>query len=232
MQNPKVIESFNVAIEGFIYVVKTQRNMRIHFLLAVLLLLVGIYLNFSRVELMTLCITISLVLLCEMVNTALELLVDIVKTEFHPLAKIIKDVSAGCVLLAAINAAIVGYILFSGHVPFDLNEGLSRIRQSPVHMTFMAFIVVLGLVVAGKVIFHRGTPLRGGMPSGHAAVAFAIWTIITFLTTNTVVVVLTFLMAFLIARHRLKESVHTIWEVVAGGLMGVIVTTLIFQLFK
>jgi len=56
------------------------------------------------------------------------------------------------------------------------------------------------------------------------------WTIITFLTNNTIVMTLAFVMAFLIARHRVKDAVHTVWEVVAGAFLGVLVTTLVFQL--
>ena len=232
MREQRFVESFNAGIEGFIYVLKTQRSMRIHFLASVLILLIGIYINLSTPELMVLCITITFVLVSEMANTVVELVVDIVKTEFHPLAKIIKDIAAGSVLVASINAIIVGYMLFSKKVPFDLEEGLFRIRQSPWHVTFISLLLVLSLAIIGKVIFHKGTPLRGGMPSGHAAVAFATWTTITFLTTNMIVVVLTFLMAFLIARHRVRDAVHSVWEVVAGGVLGVIVTTFVFQLMR
>lgn len=232
MRERKFVESVNTAIEGFIYVLKTQRNMRIHFLAALLILLMAIYLNFSSIELLILCITITLVLAAEMVNTTVELLVDMVKTEFHPIARIIKDISAGAVLLASINAAIVGYLLFAKRMPFGIEEATANIRQSPWHITFISLILVLGLAVIGKVVFHKGTPLRGGMPSGHAAVAFSIWTVIFFLSNNSIVIMLTFVMAFLIARHRIKDYIHTIWEVVAGAILGVLVTTFIFQLFR
>jgi len=229
----KFIESFNAAVEGFFYVVKTERNMRIHFLLAILLLLLGIFLNFTPGEMMMLTLAITLVLAAEMINTAVELIVDIiVRLEYHPIARIIKDISAGAVLLAAINAIIVGYLLFIGKLPFTIEEGIMRIGKSPWHLTFISIIVVLTITIFGKVILHRGTPLRGGMPSGHSAIAFSMWAIIIFLTRNSIVIILAFVMAFLIARHRIKDSVHTIWEVVAGGILGVLVTTLVFQLLR
>jgi diacylglycerol kinase (ATP) len=212
-------------------VLKTERNMRIHFLAALFFIILGAFLNFSYLEIITLCVTITFVLASEMINTALELTVDMVKSEFHPMARIIKDVAAGAVLLSAINAVIVGYILFYKRIPFDIEEAMANIRQSPWHITFISLIIVFGASIAGKVIFHRGTPLRGGMPSGHAAIAFSIWTTIVFLTNNSIVVALTFLMAFLIARHRVKDAVHTIWEVIAGGILGILLTTLAFQLF-
>ncbi len=231
MHERRFVESFNAALEGFIYVLKTERNMRLHFLAAFFFILLGLYLNFTYLEIIVLTITITLVLASEMVNTAIELTVDLVKNEVDPLARVIKDIGAGAVLITSINAVIVGYILFSKKVPFNAGEAMNNIRQSPWHITFIALIVVLGASIIGKVVFHKGTPLRGGMPSGHAAIAFAIWTIIAMLTSNSVVIVLSFVMAFLIARHRMKDAIHTFWEVFAGSVLGVLLTTLIFQIF-
>ena len=225
-----VVESFNSAVEGFIYVLKTERNMRIHFLMALFFILLGIALSFSYLEMISLTVTIALVLASEMVNTVVELIVDVIKNEFHPMARIIKDVAAGAVLLTSVNAIIVGYILFARRIPLNIDITLNGIKNSSWHITFIALILVFGASILGKVIFHRGTPLRGGMPSGHSAIAFSIWTIIIFLANNTVVVALTFIMAFLIARHRIKGAVHAVWEVVAGGVLGVLLTTIIFQL--
>lgn len=205
--------------------------MRAHFLIALFFLLLGIYLNFSAIEIMILAITITLVLMVEMINTAIELTIDMIKTEVHPAARIIKDVSAGAVLLTSINATIVGYILFVKKIPFNVGEYMLNIRSSPWHLTFMALILVFGSSILGKIIFHKGTPLRGGMPSGHSAIAFAIWTIIAFFSNNTIVIALTFLMAFLIARHRVKDAVHTVWEVIVGAILGILLTTVVFQVF-
>jgi diacylglycerol kinase (ATP) len=229
----KFFESFNAAIEGFFYVIKTQRNMRVHFMLAVLILLLGIFLNLTYMEIAMLALTIALVLAAEMINTAVELIVDVmVKMEYHPIARIIKDVSAGAVLLTAINAVIVAYLLFSGKMPFTIEEGILRIGSSPWHLTFIAIILVLAVTIFGKVVLHSGTPMRGGMPSGHAAIAFSMWTIIVFLTRNPIVIILAFVMAFLIARHRIKDSIHSIEEVAVGGVLGALVTTMVFQLLR
>ena len=232
MQSWKFVESFNAAVEGFIYVLKTERNMRAHFLAAFFFILLGIYLNFNAIEISILCGTISLVLAVEMINTAIELTVDLVKSEVHPLARIIKDVAAGGVLITAISASIIGYVLFIRKIPFDIRERLLSVQDSPWQVTFIALVLVFGSVIIGKLIFNRGTPLRGGMPSGHAAIAFSVWTIIAFLTNNLIVITLSFLMAFLIARHRVKDAVHTVVEVIAGSILGILLTILVFQIFR
>jgi len=229
MVRQRIVGSLNRAIEGFIYVLRTQRNMRIHFLLGILILELGIYYNVPKLELLFLTGVITFVIALEMINTSIELTIDLVKSKYHPLARVIKDVAAGAVFLAVLNAIITGYIIFSRRFSLHADVQIARIAHSPWHLTFITLILVIFLVVCGKVFFHKGTPFKGGMPSGHAAVAFSVWTIITFFTENGLISALTFVMAFLIARHRLKDGIHNIWEVIAGACLGVLVTALIFQ---
>lgn len=225
------IKSLNTAITGFALVMRTQRNMRYHILAALLIIILSIALNVSGVELMILTITVTLVIVMEMINTALENVINIIKSKYHPIAKVVKDISAAAVLATAINAIIVGYIIFSKRVPFDIKSGIIRFRESSADLTFITLILVFILVVLVKILFHKGTPLKGGMPSGHAALSFAMWTIIVLLTKNLLVAILAFCMAFLISRSRMNRKIHNFWEVIAGALLGVVVTLLIFQLF-
>jgi diacylglycerol kinase (ATP) len=232
MRQSKLIDSFNYAIEGLIYVLRSQRNMRVHFLFFLLILLLGIYLNVSAVELLMLLIAVVFVLFAEIFNTAIEVTVDLISNTVNPPARIIKDISAGAVLLSALNGLIVCYVIFSRHLHMPFDNTMLKIKQSPWHVTFIALIVVLGLVIAGKVFLHRGTPFRGGMPSGHAAFAFSIWTVILFSVTNDFVIILTFILAFLVARSRIVSSIHNIWEVLSGAIIGVLATTVVFQILK
>lgn len=232
MKQRSVVESFNSAIEGFLYVIKTQKNMRVHFLAAVLILLVAIYLHIAVGQIMILCCVISFVLVLEMINTAMEYTIDMLTETFHPLARIIKDVCAGAVLLAAINAFVVGYLIFQSRMSLNIELGLLKVLQSPWHLTFIAIISVMSLVVFAKLVFHKGTPLRGGMPSGHAAFVFSAWAIIVFISQNSLVILLSLIMAVLVARSRVNASIHNIWEIAAGSVLGVLITTLIFQLMR
>lgn len=232
MPKNKIVDSFNYAIEGLIYVLRSQRNMRLHFLFAVLVLLFGIYLNLSGNELLILLMAIAFVLCAEMFNTAIESTVDLISDTVSPLARIIKDVGAGAVLLSAVNAIVVGYVIFSRRMDIPFDSTVMKIKQSPWHITFIALIVVSSLAIAGKVLLHSGTPFRGGMPSGHTAVAFSIWTAILFSTTNNFVVILTFILAFLVARSRIAHAIHNIWEVLSGAAIGMLATTVVFQVLK
>jgi len=181
------------------------------------------------VEILLLCAAISFVLITEMINTAVEHAVDLLTETYHPVARIIKDVCAGAVLISAVNAVIAGYLIFQRVLNIQIEVGLGRVRQSPYHLTFIALISVITLVVLGKIMFHRGTPLRGGMPSGHSAFVFSCWTIIALLTQNGLIAVLSFILCVLVARSRTQNKTHSFWEVVIGAALGILVTTLVFQ---
>ena len=232
MGKNRLVDSFNFAIEGLIHVLKSQRNMRLHFIFAVFILLFGIYINLSGNELVLILLSLTFLLCAEMFNTAIEFTVDLVSNSVHPLARIIKDVSAGAVLVSAINAVVTCYVIFSRRLYIPLDKALLNIRTSSWHITFIALIFVLALVIAAKVILHSGTPLRGGMPSGHAAFAFSVWTIILFTTMNSFVIILTFILAFFVARSRIVGSIHSTLEVVGGAAIGILGTTIIFQILK
>ncbi|MFA5389119.1 MAG: diacylglycerol kinase [Candidatus Omnitrophota bacterium] len=232
MQQQSLVESFNAAIEGFVYVFKSQRNMRLHFLMGLFAVLLGIVLNFTYIEVIALCLTIAFVLFAEMFNTAVEYTVDLVSQEYHPLARIVKDIGAGAVLLSAMTAVVVGYILFASKAGIRIEDNIVKIRGSNWHVTFIILILIMAIVVLSKLFLRRGTPLRGGMPSGHAALAFSIWVIISFLYPNSLVVFLVFVLAVLVSRSRINNRIHSIMEVFIGALLGVVTTAFIFQFLR
>lgn len=108
--------SFLYAGSGLWYVIRTQRNMRVHLAFAAAALLLGLILRLSPVELAVIVVTIAIVTVAEMVNTVAEACVDLATAEYHPLAKVAKDVAAGAVLLAAILSVVVGLIIFVPHL--------------------------------------------------------------------------------------------------------------------
>ncbi len=229
MHKRRLTESFNYAIEGFMYVLKTQRNMRLHFLVGLIALLLGLYFNLPKVELILILLTVAFVFIAEMFNTALELVIDLITNEFHPLARIIKDIAAGAVFVAALNAVIVAYLLFVNNLPKNvIQTSMDYIRQRPLHVTFISLLIVLASVIFTKVKVGRGRPLRGGMPSGHSAVAFSMWTITLFIAQSKLLIFLVFIMALLVAQSRIRPGYHSLKEVIAGSLLGIGLTSFIF----
>lgn len=232
MKVRKLIDSFNYAIEGISYALKTQRNMKIHFLAAILVLVFCLFFNLSRIELIAILATITMVIVAEMINTAIEAVVDLLTDTYHPLAKVAKNVAAGAVLITAVNSLFVAYIIFFDKINPLTNIVLTRIRESPAHITFISLIVVMFASIILKTHFGKGTPMRGGMPSAHSAIAFCLATAITFISANTLISTIGFLLAFMVAQSRIEGGIHTTFQTMLGAALGILITVLFFQIVK
>jgi diacylglycerol kinase (ATP) len=232
-RRPTIFDSFNYAFEGLIHVLRTQRNMRIHFAVAVAVLVFALFVGVSKIELIALLISIAFVLVAEMINTAIEGAIDVATTSFDPMAKLAKDIAAGAVLLATINAVAVGYLVFSGKVADRSARLLDRVRDAPAELTIVALVVTVIIVIALKAYTGSGTPLRGGLPSGHAALAFAAWIAATYVAGQHhrfLVSTIALVMALLVAQTRIESGVHSSAEVALGGVLGALTTLVLFQL--
>lgn len=233
LYNKGFVHSVNAALEGVVHTLKTERNMRLHFLVGFFVLIAGIYFNITGVEFMLLCFSVTFVLVSEMFNTVVEHAIDLIKSKYHPKAKIIKDIAAGAVFVSSINAAIMGYLLlFRRYISGFINGAFYIVKQSSWHVTLIILLLVIGLVLLIKIIRKEKILLRGGMPSGHAAVAFAVWVVLSLATENALVCVLVFLLAALIAKSRMVNRVHTLIQVITGSILGAVTAFLLFQLLS
>lgn len=233
MKPKRWIDKANVAIEGIIYSVKTQRHMRYHLAAALIVLLVALVLNVSRIELILLSMAIVLVLVAELLNTALEVAIDMIAEEYHPKAKLAKDIAAGVVLVASLGALVLAYLILYPAFRETLGKGVWQIRKTPHDVVaFVSLAVVIILVVFIKAMVRKGEPLRGGMPSGHAAVSFSVWVATIHLSGSLPMMMLTFLLAAMISWSRWSSGVHKAREVFAGAFLGAGVTMLLFLFFS
>ncbi len=229
-----VARSFHHAYRGLIYAVRTQRNMRFHVLVSAVVLVLSLFVGVSKLELAMLVLVIAIVLVTEILNTALEFTVDLVTREYHPLAKLAKDASAGAVLVASVAALAVGYLVLGDDLgPFSL-ETLERVRRWPGHLTLVVLVVVALAVLLGKAYTRASNPFLGGMPSGHAAVAFAGWIAVSFVAAEGrfggLISLTTLLMALLVCQSRIEAGIHNTYEVIAGAILGALLAVAVFQL--
>lgn len=111
-KNPNFFQSLKNAINGIKEIIKTGRNIKIQIVFAILAIIMGIILKISKIEAVILVLTIFLVLVSESLNTAIEMLADLYTTEYNEKIKILKDIGAGAVTLAAIASVIIGIIMF------------------------------------------------------------------------------------------------------------------------
>ena len=114
--NKSLIKSFAYAFEGIFYALNHNRNLRIHFIIAILVVIASIFFHVSPFEMGILGIMILLVITTEMINTSIEQMVDLIVSEHRKEAKIAKDVAAGMVLLTSIGSVIIGILIFVPHI--------------------------------------------------------------------------------------------------------------------
>ena len=112
MKNKKLINSFKYAFKGLGSAVKSERNMKIHFTMMMLVIIAGIFFNIAIWEWITCFILFGLVIVMECVNTAIEIIVDIVSPKYNEAVGRAKDIAAGGVLACAIGAAVAGIFIF------------------------------------------------------------------------------------------------------------------------
>ena len=173
MNLKKLVESLNNAINGVIYTARTERNMKIHLLATLIVLIACFIFDITKVEFLILAITITLVIAAELFNTAIEAAIDMTTNYYHPLAKVAKNAAAGAVFITAVNALIVGYIIFWEKLSVISYTVVDKVKNSQPYTVLIVLAIVSISTIIVKAIFGEGTPLKGGMPSGHSALSFA-----------------------------------------------------------
>ena len=228
-QEKKIVNSFNYAIESTIETKKKKKHMKVHVLLAALIMIAAILTNASKVEIMILSLTIAFVMITELINTSVEAIVDLISPQRHVLAKLAKDVAAGAVLISAINAICVAYLMFydKALILFNKNIQVTRIAGRTGNIVVLILALTALIVITIKAFYKKGTPLEGGMPSGHSAIAFSVFAMILFMTPDIKIISLALIMALLVAQSRVKAGIHSIREVLIGGLIGFLIAFII-----
>ncbi|MBI4313438.1 MAG: diacylglycerol kinase family protein [Candidatus Omnitrophica bacterium] len=116
MSKRAFLHSIWLAITGLDFAVQTQRNLRWHVVAACAVILAAAAFGLGRIEVALLVLVIGIVLCAEVLNTAVELTIDLLKAWEHPVAKVVKDVSAGAVLVTVLMAIVIGFLLFGPHL--------------------------------------------------------------------------------------------------------------------
>lgn len=233
LKNHGIIESWKNAFNGIIYTTTTQKNLKQQLVIAVIVVIVSLFFNLNRAEFLCFLFTIILIIFAEMVNTAIETVVDLYVDVYHPKAKIAKDVAAGGVVITAINAIIVAYFLFFDKISDIGLAFIQNVTSNPSHLAFSIIIItviaVLALIAYARTNKHKGLNKKL-VPSGHATIAFAANTLIWLLTDNIVILVLSLLMAILLSESRIAAKEHKLSEIVFSGCFGTIMVLILYGL--
>lgn len=228
-----VLRSFRYAWEGLYFVFSTQRHMRVHVLTMTLVLIAAWGLRVTTYELLHLLTAFALVLITEMINTAIEQTIDLTVNTYDPRAKVAKDVAAGAVMIAAGYAVAVGVLGISTSETFwrvfrYLPAGPPEPHLGTVQAVLIGAILLAVLITWVKQKTGRGTFWRGGVISGHTALGFLVATSIIIITRNAAVACLALALALLVSQSRIQSRIHTPLEVVIGGFLGIVMAIIIF----
>ena len=237
LKNDNFIEACNNAVNGIIYAATTQRNIRIQLVLAVIIMMLSLFYGLNTTEFLCLVFAVFMVIFAEMINTAIETVVDLFVDVYHPKAKIAKDVAAGAVVLAACNALVVGYFIFFNkeNIKAISDSIFNNMVKSPTHLAFVAILLVIIAVIAVKASCsrkkQRGELIKEGfVPSGQTAIAFAALTAIWINSRDIITFSLALVLSVLIAGHRLYNNAKTKAEVAFGACMGILIVILVYGL--
>lgn len=224
--------SFNHAFEGIMYATRTQPNMRVHLVVAALVLLASLVLHLERYYVVALIVLIALVLSLELLNTAIEAIVDLLTVAHHPLAKTAKDAAAGAVLVASVASVVVGYLIFYQGITTGGESVFNAVQSVPANTALIVLAVVAIATIFAKAWVGRGSALQGGAVSGHAALAFAAATMLAFFYQKPLAGLLAYFIAFLVAQSRVEARIHTSMEVLTGAVLGSLAALAIYLLVR
>ena len=224
MSSRTLIDSTRNAIEGLVYVLHRDWHIQVLLLLGSMALLASVILRLTRVELLLVCVAISLAVLAEIFNSAVETVVDLVSPGFHPLAKAAKDVAGAGVLIACITGVLILAGVFVHAQGLEKLQGAAT-RPAPhfMHVALAGVVTVVVAVILGKVWGRSGTLTRGGVVSAHSALGFFCFVSVWFLTPDILVRGLTFVLAALVAQSRVQAEIHTLREVLIGIVVALVV---------
>lgn len=237
MKNDNFFEAWGNATNGIIYSATTQRNIRIQLVLAVIVMVLSLFYGLNTAEFLCLLFAVFMVIFAELINTAIETVVDLFVDVYHPKAKISKDVAAGAVVLAACNALVVGYFIFfkEENLKAISDSIFNNMVKSPMHLAFVAIMLVVIAVISMKAgcskKTERGELVKEGfVPSGQSAIAFAALTAIWLNSKDIVTFTLALILSIIVVENRVGSNARTKAEIVFGACMGVLIVLLIYGL--
>jgi undecaprenol kinase/diacylglycerol kinase (ATP) len=223
----RFLRSLRYAYEGLKYALSTQPNMKIHFFVSFVVLVSAVFFQLSRTDILFILLAITLVIVTELINTAVEKTVDLAMPERHPLAKIAKDTAAAAVLVTAVFAVAVGLIVFFR--PMENWLRAIRVQSEPISeaSVWIYLVLVLLTVIVAETRFSKNRILQ---PSLLSAVAFSLATLISLTVNRLLPAVLSFGMAALFLVILYRRRTRRFSALLFGAVLGAVITLLTFYL--
>ena len=218
------------ALNGIIRAFKTERNLRIDYVIGVIVFLSSFFFDFTKAEFASLCLTIGFVIFAEMINSTIEYVVDLLTDKIDDRAKAAKDIAAGGVLIASIVAALNAYFLFITKMKDASLILLEAILNSDIHlMVAILFVVCLSIVIL-KGIFSRNKNYVSSFPSARIVISYGLATYLLIVTRNLLVGGVSFVLCFMISQLKRENDRVNSWQVIISALLGILLVLIVYQI--
>ena len=220
------------ALNGIIHAFKTERNLRIDYLIGALVFFISLFFDFTKVELICLVITIGFVIFAEMINSVVEYVVNLITQEYNLNAKAAKDIAAGGVLFASGISVVVAYLLFVDKIRVASMTLFKQMLSSKAHMLVTILFVIVLLVVILKGIFSKDEKNNyvKSMPSARVTISFALATYLFIITESFVVGGVALVLSIMVSSIKRENDKTTMMQIFLSAALGVLAVLAIYQL--
>ena len=231
VHNSNFFDACKNAVNGIIYGTTTQSNVKKQLVIIAFLMLISLFFNLSKVEFICLIISVVLIIFAEMINTAVETVVDLCTEIYHPKAKIAKDVAAGAVVITALNAVIVSYFIFFDKIGEMGNSIYKTVINSPTYLAFVvvALIIIIAVALKAEKIKEKKSN-KQLIISCQSMLASAAVVATWIVTENIVALSFAVILAVMICMNRVESKERTVMEVLLGVMLGILITILMYGL--
>lgn len=231
-KNVKYKEAFKHAASGILTAAQSERNIRAQFALIIIALVLGVLFKLTKTEIVLVVLAMFFVVFAEMINTAIEAVVDLHTDKYHPKAKVAKDVAAGAVVVSVLNSIVIAYFVFFEKIAtLGLKYLVGWSTANPTIYFVFLIVTTLVLIVVLKLLSKKIT-LNKFIPSGQAMISTSIFMAIWTQTKNTIVIVSALIFVMLVSVNRIGNDRRTVWEVTVGATLGLIIATIVYTIIK
>lgn len=230
-KNKSLVNAMRYALNGIIHAFKTERNLRIDYIIGTLVLLCSLFFDFSKTEMICLILTIGFVIFSEMINTTVEYIVDLITDEYNENAKAAKDIAAGGVLISGGISVIVAYFLFVDKLSKASTSMLTSILSSRAHLlvTVLFAAVLLTVVIKGIVCKKRENYVEA-FPSTRVTVSFALAIYLYIITKSFLVGGIALVLALIISSLKKEKDNVSYLHLIFSALLGILIVLTIYHI--
>lgn len=230
-KNKTLFSAMKHSLNGIIHAFKTERNLRIDYLIGALVLICSLFFDFSKTEMICLLLTIGFVIFAEMINSTVEYVVDLITDEYNENAKAAKDIAAGGVLIAGGISVIVAYFLFVDKISNASTTLLHSILSSRSHLLVtILFVILLLTVVIKGLLTKKGDDYVESFPSSRVSISFGLATYLYIITDSFLVGGISLALAFIISSLKKEKDKVSTLHLIISALLGIIIVLAVYQI--